>query len=124
MAGPADDPARRTLAAGWGARVAVGPAPDRLLSWGIDPGERSVLAVALQTPHSRAVLDDAAARSCARALGVPIIGTLGLIVRAARAGRIEAAGPVIDQLVLTGLRIDRDLVRRVLDEALGEVWDG
>lgn len=124
IAGPPDDPARRTLESGWGARVPDVAAPGRLLAWGLDADETSVLAAALETPDSVAVLDDGAARSCARALGVPLIGTLGVVVRAAHRGRIEAAAPVVRSLLAVGLRLDMELVRRVLDEVLDESWTG
>ena len=44
----------------------------------LGPGESQVLAVALETPGSVAVLDDRLARPEAEALQLPLTGTLGL----------------------------------------------
>ncbi len=45
----------------------------------LGPGEREVLAMALETPDSVCVLDDALARQVARALQLRITGTLGVL---------------------------------------------
>ena len=43
------------------------------------------------------------ARRCAQAFAVPCIGTLGLVLRAKRQGRIPAARPVVVALRLAGM---------------------
>ena len=102
----------------------VEPAPsdriDRTRSLG--PGETSVLAWALSAgPEGLCVLDDAAARSEARRLGLTITGTLGLILRAKLDGRILAAAPVLEQAVAAGLYLD-DLVLATALSGVGESW--
>jgi len=122
LAGPAADPARQALAAGWGTRVTVGtPAPE-LLEWGLGPGETAVLALALETAPSTAVVDDAAARTCAKAIGVPVIGTLGVVLRARRQQRIASARDVLKGLVRLGLYVEDEIVRSAL-QRIGEEWD-
>jgi uncharacterized protein len=67
------------------------------------------------------LLDDRAARRCARTLGLALLGTIGLIVRAKRVGVVTAASPVIRAVVDAGLFIDEGVVRAVLAD-LGETW--
>jgi len=64
----------------------------------LGPGEREVLALALETPDSVCVLDDALARQVAKTLQVRITGTLGVLINAKRAGIIPAVRPLLDQL--------------------------
>ncbi len=95
------------------------PVPDRIGRWQLDPGEAQVLAQALARPESGAILDDRAGRRCGRSLGVPLIGTIGLVALARRRGRIAAATPVFRSLIEAGLYVAPGLLRAVLTE-LGE----
>lgn len=121
LAGPATDPGRRLLESGFGRRVAAAEIPSRLLEWGLGRGETEVLALAMETAGTTAVLDDAAARRCAAALGVPVIGTLGVIVRAKHVGRIESAAAILQSLRRENFRIDDETVRTAL-ASVGETW--
>jgi predicted nucleic acid-binding protein len=64
----------------------------------LGPGEREVLALAVQTPDSLALIDDALARQHARLLKVAFTGTLGVLLRAKQSGHLMALAPVLDQL--------------------------
>jgi predicted nucleic acid-binding protein len=64
-----------------------------------------------------ASLDDLAARRCARALNVPLQGTLGLILVAKELGMVSAVRPVLDLLRQTGMYVSNGLARYVLDQA-------
>ena len=68
-------------------------------------GEREVLALALETPDSVCVLDDALARQLAKNLHLRLTGTLGILIDAKRAGIIPAVRPLIDQLQNLGFRL-------------------
>lgn len=68
LAGRPEDPARQALESGWGPRAPVGSIPAQILEWGLGQGESAVLTVAKERTQSVAVLDDAAARRCARTL--------------------------------------------------------
>ncbi len=59
-------------------------------------------AVALGLPGSRAVIDDLAVRKSAASLGIPVTGTLGIVLRARRQGIIPAARPVVEDLLRGG----------------------
>jgi predicted nucleic acid-binding protein len=68
-----------------------------------------------------AVLDDAAARSCAKAVGVEVIGTLGVVLRAKKKAIIPSAGDVLKALRMAGFYLDDDVVRAAL-VGVGERW--
>jgi predicted nucleic acid-binding protein len=93
------------------------PLPMSVRAWNLDAGEAAVLAVALSQPESQAILDDLAARRCARALNVPLQGTLGLILVAKELGMVSAVRPVLDLLRQTGMYVSNGLARYVLDQA-------
>ncbi|MBI4522415.1 MAG: DUF3368 domain-containing protein [Deltaproteobacteria bacterium] len=71
----------------------------------LGPGEREVLALALETPDSVCVLDDSLARQVARTLRLRITGTLGILIDAKRLGIISAVAPFLDQLQSLGFRL-------------------
>jgi predicted nucleic acid-binding protein len=96
--------------------------PAVVLEWGLGSGESGVLALSLENPGCTAVLDDAAARRCARSLRIPLIGTLGAILRAKRLGLIASAAEAVVALRAAGLRLDDDTIRISLQRAVGEDW--
>jgi predicted nucleic acid-binding protein len=90
--------------------------PAEILAWDLGAGETQVIALGLKHNAERVVLDDLAARRCAKAVGQPVIGTLGSIARAKRLGHMEKAEPVIRQLCQTGLYASEDLIFWILKE--------
>ena len=122
LAGPPADPARQALQRGWGLTVAPQSVAPSLLEWGLGAGETAVLSVAMARGPATAVLDDAAARTCARALGIEVIGTLGVVLRAKRKAIIPSAAEVLKALRMAGLHMDDELARSAL-KGIGESWD-
>jgi predicted nucleic acid-binding protein len=122
LAGPESDPARRALEGGWGTRVPVSHMPSVVLEWGLGAGEAEVIAVALEGRGRTAVLDDAQGRKCAHALGLPLIGTLGVVLRAKRLGRITSAAEVLRDLQEAGLHLDPQTIALALRRIAGEDW--
>jgi len=61
--------------------------PANILSWDLGPGETQVISQAILHGADRVVIDDLEARRCAKAMGLAIIGTLGVVGRAKAAGR-------------------------------------
>ncbi len=102
-AGPADDAARLWLVA-HGARITrVDPRPEPdVLAWDLGAGETGVLSWALANPGAVCVLDDRAARTCARAFSLPLTGTLGVLLAAKKAGRLATVAPLLDALIREG----------------------
>lgn len=91
------------------------PLPPEIAGWDLGAGESQVLAHALIS-GSEAVLDDFEARQCARALGVPVTGTLGVILRAKKSRLIPAARPPLEELLRRGLYLSKELVEQSLRE--------
>jgi uncharacterized protein len=71
----------------------------------LGPGEREVLALALESPESVCVIDDALARRLAGALGLRFTGTLGVLLETKRAGITTNVRPLLDQLQSLGFRL-------------------
>jgi predicted nucleic acid-binding protein len=87
--------------------------PTSILGWDLGAGESQVLAHCLMGRHL-AVLDDGEARAAARVHALPLVGTLGIILRARAAGLIPAARPLIEQLLESGSYLAADLIRVAL----------
>ncbi len=98
-----------------GAEAAI---PDDLVALKLGPGELSVLTMAKEA-GATAVLDDLQARQVASRMGIPVVGTLGLISRAKASGVITAARPLIDAAVRNGMFLS-PLVRADILRRLGE----
>jgi predicted nucleic acid-binding protein len=122
LLGDPRDPARLAIEAGFGTRLAVGEIPVAVIEWSLGSGETSVIAACLERPGAIAVLDDAEARACARSLGVPLVGTLGVVARCRTRNLIPSVGAVFTELRAAGLFLEDGLVRSVL-RALGEDHD-
>lgn len=83
----------------------------------LGPGEMEVLALALERKESVAVLDDAVARRAAKALGIRLTGTLGVLLDAKRAGLLSEITPILDRLQALGFRLAAPTRRAVLQMA-------
>ena len=57
----------------------------------LDPGEVAALALWLEHREATLLCDDLAARRHAEAMGCPIVGTLGILLQAARSRRLPAS---------------------------------
>ena len=90
--------------------------PANILSWDLGAGETQVISHAVVHSTDRVVIDDLEARRCAQAMGLAIIGTLGIVGRAKVAGVIDRAGPVIQRLRETGLYASDEIVQQLLRE--------
>lgn len=106
-AGPADDPARGVLEAeGLGRRQPAADIDAVVATWDLGPGESAVLTCVRRGTGDEAILDDRAARNCARALGLPVRGTLGVLLLAKRKGLVGPLRPLLDRALDAGLRLD------------------
>ncbi len=112
---PSDDPTVRALAsASWLEVVEPPPIPASIASRELGSGESSLLAWAHARQNVIVILDDAAARRCAVALGLVVRGTLSLVVDAKQQGVISSAAPLIEDIRRAGLYVSQRLVRSVL----------
>jgi predicted nucleic acid-binding protein len=94
--------------------VQVSSEQERVGGLTLGKGESAVLAWALSHPGALAVLDDQRARSHALSLQIPIIGTLGVVLRAKRLGMLSLARPVVESLVAQGMYLSGSVVERAL----------
>jgi predicted nucleic acid-binding protein len=86
--------------------------------WDLGLGESQVIAHTMFGSRW-AVLDDRAARRCAAAHNVPVIGSLGIVLRGKDRGLIEHARPLMEELVNVGMFVEEAFLVRVL-ESVGE----
>jgi predicted nucleic acid-binding protein len=119
QAGPNDPGTQALTQVPWLISVDPGPAPATLQSFGLDPGEESVLTWALANPGTETLIDDQAARRGAQSLGIPCRGCLGLAIIARKQRIIPFARPLLEQLRRAGLRLSD----RVLNTALAQVGE-
>ncbi|WP_437610286.1 DUF3368 domain-containing protein [Sorangium sp. So ce834] len=91
-------------------RTGVDPALASLL----DPGEAAALALAELLRADTLLIDERKGRAVARARGLRIQGTLGLLVEARRAGVLGSLRAVLDDLANTGFRVSAPLMAEAL----------
>jgi predicted nucleic acid-binding protein len=76
-------------------------------------GESQVIAHGLAGARW-VVLDDRAARRCAVAHGLPVIGSLGVVLRAKRHGVVDEAKPWVTKLFAAGMFVETQLLANAL----------
>lgn len=83
--------------------------------WGesLDPGESSVLALARRFTDALLLIDDGDARTACVAGGHRLIGTVGIVALAQRAGLISDGPELLDALVADGLWASESLIASV-----------
>ena len=77
-------------------------------------GERAVIAYAQAYRGYVAGMDDLRARQLAEAIGLRVIGTLGILLRAKQAGLVSTVRPLLDDITAKGFHLSPDLHRNVL----------
>lgn len=80
-------------------------------------GEAQVLMLALELRDVVTILDDELARRVAENLGLPLTGTLGLLLDAKRAGLIHSVAPILDSLLDLRFRLARHTHKAILKMA-------
>ena len=83
----------------------------------LGPGETGVLMLALESSEPVVILDDGRARRMARVLGLPLTGTLGILLDAKRAGLVPAITPILDELQQRRFRLAPETRQAVLKMA-------
>ena len=85
--------------------VPTPPMSTFLAGWNLGAGESAVISTATEHPGAVAVLDDLAGRRCAQAHGIPMTGTLGLVLLARKRGLIPEVGSTLEGIVQAGLYV-------------------
>jgi hypothetical protein len=93
------------------------PIAARILQSPLGAGESEAISLALETNARFVLLDDRPARRLAQALGLQVIGTLGILLAAKRKALLPAVRPCLEALSKFNFRIAADLFERVLKDA-------
>lgn len=106
--------AQIAIAAGQHFILVTMPAEERASAGTSGQGETEVIGYALRH-NLPALIDDGLARERARNSGVSnVVGTLGILARAKKAGYIKEVAPLVGQLRALGIRFGDDLIRTYL----------
>src|SRR5690606_11292482 len=100
------------LREGW-----IRAAPTPLETWRLPElgtGEASVLALALERPGALVLMDDAAGRAQAEALGLAVLELPGVLLEAKRAGLVERIEPILARLERKGFVVPKRAAADVL----------
>ena len=89
--------------------------PNRLGS-----GERAVIAYASAQSGCVVGLDDRQARLLAQQLGLTVVGTIGILIKAKQAGLIPSVWPLLDAVHREGFHITTEVYSEAL-QLIGEV---
>jgi len=117
LAGREDDAARISLPrTDWTIRKRV-EITLPVAAWNLGNGKSAVFSYATKTLGHRALVDDVAARRCARALRIPTLGTGGLLVLAKRRGLIDSVKDRVQLLKNAGLYLSDSVVQPLISEA-------
>ena len=87
---------------------------------GLDQGEAEVLTLAEEYTARLVIVDERKGRRYAQRLGIPLTGTLGVLLLAKERGLLDLLAPLLADLQDAGLYLDAALVERMLVLA-GEV---
>ncbi len=122
QAGPTGDPGRQAVGSGRFTVVEATPVPE-VVAWDLGIGETAVLSYALEESGWTVILDDAAARKCARSFGLSFKGTLAVVILAKRHGLIPSAAGVLRSLLKSGFHLDEGIIREALSRTVDEDWE-
>lgn len=93
------------------------PISAQVLNAQLGNGESEAISLAVELQARWVILDDRPARRLAEALGLPVIGTLGILLAAKRHGFVASIRPLLDSLAGFGFHIAPPLRERVLGDA-------
>lgn len=83
----------------------------------LGPGEAEVIAFGLANSGALLLLDDRLARRAAAFFRLSVTGTIGVLVKAKRAGYLTSVLPVLEALRKTNIRVRDELIQWALAEA-------
>lgn len=112
--------AAEVAAATWIEIESIDPDPDLLAS--LDAGEAAAIPLA-ERLGAILLCDDSDGREEARRRGLRVVGTIGVLLHAKRAGHLARIGPVVDRMKGLGMFVGASLLAEAL-AAAGEDADG
>jgi predicted nucleic acid-binding protein len=104
---------------GWVRIQKAAPVPEQLAALpNLHAGETAALALALHSHADAVLMDEAEGRRAAHALGLTVIGVLGILLQARKAGLISSVQCVISKLEAdAGFWLSPSLVEQALRKA-------
>jgi predicted nucleic acid-binding protein len=109
----------QVIAPSWLTMIPLSASPSAASVAALDKGEGAVIQLALEQGLSRVSIDEVKGRRIATALGLSVVGSLGLVARAKVLGIIPAMRPLVEKAMREGVHYHADLIERVLS-AVGE----
>ncbi|WP_457751993.1 DUF3368 domain-containing protein, partial [Thermococcus sp.] len=89
----------------------------RSLMLELDEGESEAIVLAIESKAELILMDDYEGREVAKALGLKVAGTIGILLRAKFLGRIQSIKEELEKLKKTGFWLSEGLYKRILEEA-------
>jgi len=83
----------------------------------LDQGEAEVIILAKEKEINQVLIDERVARMQAKVLGLNVIGTLGLLLKAKKEGLLSSVKPSIDKILESGIWIKEDIAMGILKDA-------
>ncbi|NBD34110.1 MAG: DUF3368 domain-containing protein [Cyanobacteria bacterium] len=90
------------------------PVPSLIQSWDLGPGESAVLSWGYADGGTEVIIDDLMGRRCAKALQIPVRGTLGVVLLAKQRGVISSARPILETLKRSGMYLSDNVINEAL----------
>lgn len=100
--------------------LTIWPAHRALPAWlssELDRGEAAVVHLALDEKISTVCIDEAAGRRVARRCGLLVTGSLGILIRAKKEGKLPSLKPVLDRMRENGVWLSNNLIAAALAQA-------
>lgn len=104
-------------AARWLRRWSAPVVPSSLLRNSLDKGEAAVIQLAMDEGIATVCIDESVGRRLARLCGLQVTGTIGLLLRAKREGRITSMRQAVDQMRARGIWLSDAVVAFALRES-------
>ena len=83
-------------------------------------GEVEVMLLAMEQNADVVIIDDKNAKNYAKYLGLPVTGTLGILMKAKQCGYIEKLKPILEELNEKNIYISHELIELCLKQ-VGEL---
>lgn len=87
------------------------------LLYELDGGEAEVIILAKEKEIREVLIDEKVVRMQAKILGLEVVGTLGLLLRAKKKGVLSEIKPLIEKMLQRGIWIRSKTVKGILREA-------
>ncbi|NEQ68281.1 MAG: DUF3368 domain-containing protein [Symploca sp. SIO2D2] len=117
VSGRNDLPALQLPKVSWAQRVEISSVVSEIAAWDLGKGESEVLSLAKENLDTVAIVDDRAARRCAKSLNITTIGTGRVLILAKQRGLIPSVVPKIQALRDAGLWLSDSIVNLLKQEA-------